>query len=243
MDADGGALTRTYRFKNYYETLAFVNALAYIVHREDHHPELHVGLQPLRGPLQHALGQRHFGKRLHLCRQGRRYLRDTICPALAPRDARSVAIEPNAGARAGDRNIRPAFVDRSTAARFWQATRRGRREDVVVGDWCLASVYVGGTGANRVDRATRDASLSYRLVSNQRARGQCRSGDRSCLQRVRHLTAGSSGRRWWRRHAAGIEALVLRNKAGSARTRTMPTFLAADFRTGLAHAVAFGQDR
>lgn len=37
---DGGALARTYRFKNYYQTMAFVNALAYIVHREDHHPEL-----------------------------------------------------------------------------------------------------------------------------------------------------------------------------------------------------------
>jgi 4a-hydroxytetrahydrobiopterin dehydratase len=40
---DDGALTKTYRFKNYYQTLAFVNALAYIVHREDHHPDLHVG--------------------------------------------------------------------------------------------------------------------------------------------------------------------------------------------------------
>ena len=39
---DTGALARTYRFKNYYETLAFVNALAYVVHREDHHPELRV---------------------------------------------------------------------------------------------------------------------------------------------------------------------------------------------------------
>ncbi|MBA2547083.1 MAG: 4a-hydroxytetrahydrobiopterin dehydratase [Burkholderiaceae bacterium] len=36
------ALTRTYRFENYYETIAFVNALAYLVHREDHHPELRV---------------------------------------------------------------------------------------------------------------------------------------------------------------------------------------------------------
>ena len=40
---DGDALQKTYRFKDYYETLAFVNALAYIVHREDHHPDLHVG--------------------------------------------------------------------------------------------------------------------------------------------------------------------------------------------------------
>ena len=40
---DGDALQKTYRFKDYYETLAFVNALAYIVHREDHHPDLRVG--------------------------------------------------------------------------------------------------------------------------------------------------------------------------------------------------------
>jgi 4a-hydroxytetrahydrobiopterin dehydratase len=40
---DAGTLAKTYRFKNYYETLAFVNALAFMVHREDHHPDLHVG--------------------------------------------------------------------------------------------------------------------------------------------------------------------------------------------------------
>lgn len=40
---NAGTLTKTYRFKNYYETIAFVNALAFIVHREDHHPDLHVG--------------------------------------------------------------------------------------------------------------------------------------------------------------------------------------------------------
>jgi 4a-hydroxytetrahydrobiopterin dehydratase len=39
---DDGALKKVYRFKNYYETLAFVNALAYMVHREDHHPDLHI---------------------------------------------------------------------------------------------------------------------------------------------------------------------------------------------------------
>ena len=32
-----------YKFKNFYETIAFVNALAWIVHREDHHPDLDVG--------------------------------------------------------------------------------------------------------------------------------------------------------------------------------------------------------
>ena len=35
-------ITRTWKFSNYYQTLAFVNALAWVVHREDHHPELGV---------------------------------------------------------------------------------------------------------------------------------------------------------------------------------------------------------
>lgn len=35
-----GAIEKTYRFTNYHETLAFVNALAWIAHREDHHPDL-----------------------------------------------------------------------------------------------------------------------------------------------------------------------------------------------------------
>ncbi len=38
-----GAISKTYEFKNYYETIAFVNALAWISHREDHHPDLEVG--------------------------------------------------------------------------------------------------------------------------------------------------------------------------------------------------------
>jgi 4a-hydroxytetrahydrobiopterin dehydratase len=36
-------ITKTYRFSNYYETMAFVNAAAWISHREDHHPDLLVG--------------------------------------------------------------------------------------------------------------------------------------------------------------------------------------------------------
>jgi 4a-hydroxytetrahydrobiopterin dehydratase len=39
---NGQALQRTFRFKDYYQTLAFVNALAFIAHREDHHPDLGV---------------------------------------------------------------------------------------------------------------------------------------------------------------------------------------------------------
>ena len=34
---------RTFEFKNFHETMAFVNAIAWIAHREDHHPDLEVG--------------------------------------------------------------------------------------------------------------------------------------------------------------------------------------------------------
>lgn len=37
---DGARIVKTYQFKNYYETLAFINAIAYVIHAEDHHPEL-----------------------------------------------------------------------------------------------------------------------------------------------------------------------------------------------------------
>ncbi len=38
-----GALERSFAFRDYYDTIAFVNALAWVVHREDHHPDLLVG--------------------------------------------------------------------------------------------------------------------------------------------------------------------------------------------------------
>jgi 4a-hydroxytetrahydrobiopterin dehydratase len=38
-----GALVKAYAFRNYHETMAFVNATAWISHREDHHPDLAVG--------------------------------------------------------------------------------------------------------------------------------------------------------------------------------------------------------
>ena len=38
-----GALEKTYTFTNFHETMAFVNALAWIAHREDHHPDLALG--------------------------------------------------------------------------------------------------------------------------------------------------------------------------------------------------------
>ncbi|HEY8607547.1 MAG TPA: 4a-hydroxytetrahydrobiopterin dehydratase [Noviherbaspirillum sp.] len=37
-----GKLVRSFEFANYHETLAFVNAVAWPVHADDHHPELTV---------------------------------------------------------------------------------------------------------------------------------------------------------------------------------------------------------
>lgn len=33
---------KTFEFKNYYQTMAFVNAVAWLSHREDHHPDMTV---------------------------------------------------------------------------------------------------------------------------------------------------------------------------------------------------------
>lgn len=40
--ADGSRIERRYDFADYYRTIAFVNALAFVAHREDHHPDLGV---------------------------------------------------------------------------------------------------------------------------------------------------------------------------------------------------------
>jgi 4a-hydroxytetrahydrobiopterin dehydratase len=54
---EGGKLAKTYLFQNYYETMAFVNALAWISHREDHHPDLGVHYNKCRVEYStHAIG-------------------------------------------------------------------------------------------------------------------------------------------------------------------------------------------
>jgi len=45
---EGGVIAKTYAFKNYYQTMAFVNASAWISHREDHHPDIAVGYNQCR---------------------------------------------------------------------------------------------------------------------------------------------------------------------------------------------------
>ena len=40
---DARSLSADFEFKNYYHTTAFVNALIYVAHREDHHPDVSFG--------------------------------------------------------------------------------------------------------------------------------------------------------------------------------------------------------
>ena len=52
-----GVIAKNYPFKNYYQTMAFVNATAWISHREDHHPEITVGYNQCRVTyITHAIG-------------------------------------------------------------------------------------------------------------------------------------------------------------------------------------------
>jgi 4a-hydroxytetrahydrobiopterin dehydratase len=39
-DGANVAIEKAWSFANYFETMAFVNALAFVAHRQDHHPEL-----------------------------------------------------------------------------------------------------------------------------------------------------------------------------------------------------------
>jgi 4a-hydroxytetrahydrobiopterin dehydratase len=41
-DGEDVAIEKTFSFRDYYQTMAFVNALALVAHRHDHHPDLAV---------------------------------------------------------------------------------------------------------------------------------------------------------------------------------------------------------
>jgi len=54
---EDGKLAKVFPFSNYYQTMAFVNALAWISHRDDHHPDLKVGYNQCRVEYStHAIG-------------------------------------------------------------------------------------------------------------------------------------------------------------------------------------------
>lgn len=40
---DGKSIAKTFRFRDFHETLGFVNAIGWMANREDHHPDLEVG--------------------------------------------------------------------------------------------------------------------------------------------------------------------------------------------------------
>jgi 4a-hydroxytetrahydrobiopterin dehydratase len=43
LDAESKSIQQDFRFKNYYQTMAFVNAVAWIAHQDDHHPDMEIG--------------------------------------------------------------------------------------------------------------------------------------------------------------------------------------------------------
>jgi 4a-hydroxytetrahydrobiopterin dehydratase len=43
LDEKAAQIHRRFDFKNFHETMAFVNAVAWVAHQEDHHPDLAVG--------------------------------------------------------------------------------------------------------------------------------------------------------------------------------------------------------
>ena len=56
-ERDGARIRRTYKFKNYFRTMAFVNAVAWIAHTENHHPDMNVSYNRCRVTYTtHAIG-------------------------------------------------------------------------------------------------------------------------------------------------------------------------------------------
>ena len=43
LNEDGRAIKREFKFRDFFRTMSFVNALAHIANIEDHHPDLEVG--------------------------------------------------------------------------------------------------------------------------------------------------------------------------------------------------------
>ena len=43
LSDDGKTISKDFQFKNFYRTMAFVNAIAWFANREDHHPDMEVG--------------------------------------------------------------------------------------------------------------------------------------------------------------------------------------------------------
>lgn len=56
-ELQNNVISKTFAFKNYYQVIAFVNAVAWMTHREDHHPDMEVGYNKCRVEYStHAIG-------------------------------------------------------------------------------------------------------------------------------------------------------------------------------------------
>nr|WP_320136471.1 4a-hydroxytetrahydrobiopterin dehydratase [uncultured Amphritea sp.] len=57
VDEEANVIHKLFQFKDFHHTMAFVNALAWIAHRENHHPDLEVSYASCRVRYTtHALG-------------------------------------------------------------------------------------------------------------------------------------------------------------------------------------------
>ena len=69
LSDDAKSLHREWKFRNFYHTMSFVNAVAHIANADDHHPDLEVGLRLLPHEVFDPCHRRLVGERLHLRRQ------------------------------------------------------------------------------------------------------------------------------------------------------------------------------
>jgi len=57
LSEDGTNIEARFRFRDYWRVMAFVNAVAWVAHREDHHPDIQFGYDQCRiGWWTHAIG-------------------------------------------------------------------------------------------------------------------------------------------------------------------------------------------
>ena len=71
LSDDARQIRREFRFKDFFRTMSFVNALAHIANVEDHHPDLEVGYNQCNVRLHDARDPGPVRKRLHLRREDR----------------------------------------------------------------------------------------------------------------------------------------------------------------------------
>ena len=181
---------KTFRFADYHETIAFVNALAWIAHREDHHPDLGGPLRSLRGRLVDARRRRRDAERLHLRRQDR-----AAAPGCVARGRRAPC-----GARRDPRSADGVVVAAtgvtsscgSTTASAVECVLKGRRTTLACGDRVARRARVAARRRHRGGRAAHDAVLSLRRVQGEADRRQRHAGHRRRRARSRASTRSSS---------------------------------------------------